>query len=273
MKVDNLISMVSNLMTEWGLKVVGAIIAILLAKMIASWVSNSLRSVLEKRSFDKTLTNFFASMLRYLILVGAGIGILGIFGIETASFAVVLGAAGLAIGMALQGTLGNFAAGVMLLVFRPFKVGDVINVAGVTGSVEALELFTTTLKTPNNLTLIVPNGKVFGDTITNITTTGQRRVDVEVGVDYSANCDDVRKVLEKVPPLVEGGLSDPAPQIFLNSLGGSSVDWQVRVWAKNADYWGVYQEILRHTKAALDEAGIGIPYPQMDVHLDGKLDK
>ena len=273
MKVDGIIGTISYLVTTWGLKVVGAIIAILIAKIVAGWAAGSLRKALEKRNFDLTLTNFFSSMLRYLILVGAGIGILGIFGIETASFAVVLGAAGLAVGMALQGTLGNFAAGVMLLVFRPFKIGDVINVAGVTGKVESLELFTTGLGTPNGLTLTVPNGKVFGDTITNITAKGNRRVDVDVGVDYDANCDEVRVLLEKVPPLVQGGLTEPAPQVFLNSLGGSSVDWQVRVWANNADYWDVYQEIIRHTKAVLDEAGVGIPYPQMDVHLDGGLDK
>ncbi len=271
MNVDNLIGTVTNLMTTWGLKVVGALVGLILAWIVAGWAGGALHKSLSKRNFDQTLTNFFSSLLKYLILVAVGIGILGVFGIETASFAVVLGAAGLAIGMALQGTLGNFAAGVMLLVFRPFKIGDKINVAGVTGDVESLELFTTGMKTPEGHTLIVPNGKVFGDTITNFTAKGVRRVDVDVGVDYSYSCDEVRKVLETVPPKVECGLSDPAPQIFLNSLGGSSVDWQVRVWGKPGDYWTVYQEIIRHTKAALDEAEIGIPYPQMDVHLDGKL--
>ena len=271
MNMDNIIGTVTNLATTWGIKIVGVVVALIITWIVAGWAQRSLHRTLVARKFDLTLTNFFSSMVRYAILVGAGIGLRGVFGIETASFAVVLGAAGLAIGMALQGTLGNFAAGIMLLVFRPFKIGEVINVAGVTGVVESLELFTTGLGTPNGLTLIVPNGKVFGDTITNITGKGKRRVDVDVGVDYDANIDEVRKILETVPPLVEGGLSEPAPQIFLNSLGGSSVDWQVRVWANNADYWGVYQEIIRHTKAALDKAGIGIPYPQMDVHLDGKL--
>ena len=199
------------------------------------------------------------------------IGCLGVFGIQTTSFAAVLAAMGLAVGMALQGTLGNFAAGVMLLVFRPFKIGDAIKVAGHFGIVEELQLFTTNLKTPDNRRLVVPNGQVFGHVIENISYHDTRRVDVPVGVSYDVSIAETKKVLEKVVAKVDNVLEDPAPQIFLSELGGSSVDWQLRLWTKSENYWDVYQQIIQVAKDELDAAKIGIPYPQMDVHFDGQI--
>ena len=190
------------------------------------------------------------------------------FGIQTASFAAVLAAAGFAIGLAFQGTLGNFSAGVMLLVFRPFKVGDFVEVNGETGTCEHIDLFTCEFRTLDNKKLIVPNGAVFGSTITNYTGYEIRRADVNVGAEYSADLDKTRKVLEKAAANIPGMIKDPAPQVFLASLGDSSVDWQLRIWCKTADYWDVYQATVRAAKVALDEAGIGIPFPQRDVHLD-----
>ena len=198
---------------------------------------------------------------------------MGVFGIETTSFAAVIGAAGLAIGLAFQGTLSNFAAGMMLLIFRPFKVGDVVTVDGHTGKVAELELFTTELTTPDNRRLIVPNNKIFGSTIENITHHPIRRVDVPVGVDYTAGIDQVREILEQVPPRIPGVLEDPSYQIFLKELGASSVDWVVRVWCKTEDFWDVHQATIRSTKMALDAEGIGIPFPQLDVHLDPEVTK
>jgi len=223
---------------------------------------------LEARKFDPTLTRFFANMARYAILVGVGLGCMGVFGIETTSFAAIIGAAGLAVGLAFQGTLSSFSAGIMLLVFRPFKVGDVVAAGGVTGVVEEIELFTTEFKTPDNRKVIVPNSAIFGSTIENITHHPTRRVDISVGCEYSAEIDKCRDVLESMTKTLPKVLPEPAPQVFLKELGSSSVDWQVRVWCKTEDYWDVWQATTRATKMALDAAGIGIPFPQMDVHLD-----
>jgi len=252
---------------EYGPKVVGVLVALLLALMIAGWAERVVRAGLERRNFDDTLTRFFAKLTRYLILIGAVLGCLGVFGIQTASFVAVLAAAGFAIGLAFQGTLGNFAAGVMLLVFRPFKVGDFVEVNGETGVCEHIDLFTCEFRTLDNRKLIIPNGSVFGSTITNYTGHEKRRVDIDVGAEYSADIDATRAALENAFAKVEGRLDDPPPQAFLKGLGDSSVDWQVRVWCRTEDYWDVWQSTVRATKLALDEAGVGIPFPQQDVHL------
>ncbi|MGB5812239.1 MAG: mechanosensitive ion channel family protein [Polyangiales bacterium] len=253
---------------EYGPKVIGVLVALIFALIVAGWVERMVRAGLDRRSFDATLTRFFAKVARYLILIGAVLGCLGVFGIQTASFAAVLAAAGFAIGLAFQGTLGNFAAGVMLLVFRPFKVGDFVEVSGQSGTCEHIDLFTCEFRALDNRRLIIPNGSVFGSAITNYTGYDKRRVDIAVGAEYSADIDATRAALERAIDKIEGRISDPAPQIFLKSLGDSSVDWQVRVWCNTPDYWDVWQSAVRATKLALDEAGIGIPFPQQDVHLD-----
>jgi small conductance mechanosensitive channel len=193
------------------------------------------------------------------------------FGIQTTSFAAVIGAAAFAIGLAFQGTLSNIASGVMLLIFRPFKVSDVINAAGVTGRVIEIGLFTTCFDTLDNRRIFVPNALIFGGTIENVTYHEKRRVDVSVGTDYGADLDEVRAVLERSIASVEGAVDDPEPQIYLLELGGSSIDWSVRVWCMTDDYWPVREATTRAVKIGLDAAGIGIPFPQMDVHVDGSL--
>ena len=240
----------------------------LLPGSVAGKVRNLVKKAFEKSNFDPTLAGFVSNTIRWLIILMAILAVLGVFGIETTSFAAVLGAAGLAIGLAFQGSLSNVAAGVMLLIFRPFKLDDVISVSGSLGKVAEIGLFTTALDTPDNRRIIIPNSVVFGSTIENITHHDIRRVDVAVGTEYPAKLSDVRDVLEKVPATIEGGLSEPAPQIYLAELGASSIDWQVRVWCKTADFFSVRQQIVDQTKLALDEAEIGIPFPQMDVHLD-----
>ena len=257
--------------TEKGPSVIGVIVALFIAWVIAGMVKRAMIRGFEKSNFDKTLGKFFANMARYLILIAALLGCLGVFGVDTTSFAAVIGAAGLAIGLAFQGTLANFAAGIMLLVFRPFKVDDLVEVGGIIGVVQEIELFTVELQTPNNEKIIVPNSTVFGATIKNYTHHGTRRIDIDVGCDYSADIDETRKVLEKAISDLEFAVDEPAPDIFLKGLGGSSVDWVVRGHCKNEVYWDLHQELVRKTKYALDEAGIGIPFPQMDVHLDGSL--
>jgi small conductance mechanosensitive channel len=244
------------------------LVLLFIAWIIAGWSRRALQSTLEKRSFDLTLTRFFSNLLRYGILIVAAVGCLGVFGIETTSFAAVIAAAGLAIGLAFQGTLSNFAAGVMLLVFRPFKVGDFVAVAGIMGTVEEIDLFTSNLTTVDNRLLVVPNSSIFGAVIENFNHHDTRRVDVPVGVDYGADVDRTREVLEGMVDAIPGVLKEPEPQVFLAELGASSVDWQVRVWCKTDDFWDVHQATVRAAKAALDQAGLGIPFPQVDVHFD-----
>lgn len=263
-------NVISEFVVTWGIRVVGVLVALFFAWVFAGWAQRTINSRLSKR-LDASVVKFFASLIKYGILAVAVIGCLGVFGIQTASFAAVLAAAGLAIGLAFQGTLSNFASGVMLLVFRPFKVDDLVNVADQLGKVTTIDLFTTEMTTPDNRRVVIPNSEIFGSVIDNYTHHDTRRIGIDVGVDYSADVDEVRKVLETVPPQVEGALKDPAPQIFLSSLGASSVDWQVRVWCNTPDYWDVYQETIRVTKKTLDEAGISIPFPQQDVHFDADV--
>ncbi|MDJ0763141.1 MAG: mechanosensitive ion channel [Myxococcota bacterium] len=266
--VEELMSKGIDLTATWGLRVVGVLVVLFLAWVIAGWASRAALKRFQKSSFDETLGRFFSNLIRYAILAATIIGVLGVFGLETTSFAAVIGAAGLAIGLAFQGTLGNFAAGVMLLVFRPFKVGDVVNTAGQLGIVKAIDLFTTDLATLDNRHIIIPNSAIFGSTIENITHYPTRRVDVSVGTAYGADVEATRKVLETVPPKVSKGLKDPAPQIFLASLGASSVDWQIRIWCNTSDYWDVYQQAIELAKKALEASNIAIPFPQVDVHFD-----
>jgi len=257
-----------EIVQHYAIPAVSALVIILIAMLVAAWASRVVLASCEKSKIDSTLGKFFARATRWIILLIAGLFVLGKFGIETASFAVILGAAGLAIGLAFQGTLSNFAAGIMLLIFRPFKVGDVVEVAGELGIVDEIELFTTTMDTFDKRRIILPNASVFGATIENISHHPFRRADVSVGCEYSADIDKTREVLEKAANDVPGRLDDPAPAVVLLELGASSVDWSVRVWANQADFLAVKQAAIRQVKMALDEAGIGIPFPQMDVHLD-----
>jgi len=253
---------------EYGASAVGALVLLLVAWIIAGIVGRLVRRSLAKTKFDETLSRFFAKLAKWVVLATAVISCLGIFGVETTSFAAVIGAAGLAVGLAFQGTLSNFASGVMLLAFRPFKVGDVVTVAGQSGKVDEIGVFTTTLDTFDNRRFIIPNSSVFGSTIENITHHPVRRADVDVGVSYDAGIDQTREVLERVAVSVEGVLEDPAPAILLLELDTSSVNWSVRVWAKSEDFGTVKQAAIRAVKMALDKASIEMPFPQMAVHLD-----
>jgi len=248
--------------------VVKALLFLLIGWIVANWIKRITVRGLERAKIDQTLVKFFGNIARYTVLVLVVLACLGIFGINTTSFAAVIGAVGLAIGLAFQGTLGHFASGVMLLVFRPFKVGDVISVAGDTGKVNEIELFTTTLDTADNRRIIVPNGNIVGSTIENLTFHPTRRVDVSVGTDYGADLAHARQVMLEAALSTSHILSDPPPQVYLDALGGSSIDWKVRVWCNTPDYFAIKDELTLRVKKALDAAGIGIPFPQMDVHLD-----
>jgi small conductance mechanosensitive channel len=243
------------------------LLILLIAYLMAGWAGRATSAGLRKSHMDETLARFFGKMIRWIILIFAVIMCLGRFGVETASFAALVAAAGLAVGLAFQGTLSNFSSGVMLLIFRPFKVGDVVNVAGELGKVEEIELFTTNLDTFDNRRIILPNSAIFGAKIENITHHPKRRVDVPLGVSYSADIDKTRDVLTKAAEKMTARDANEPVQAFLSGLGSSSVDWVVRVWCAGADYWDVKQALIRQVKADLDAAGLSIPFPQMDVHF------
>ncbi|MBX3427317.1 MAG: mechanosensitive ion channel family protein [Pirellulales bacterium] len=257
-----------HIATYYGLRIAFVLVLMSLAWTLSGWASAIVSRAMTRVKFDETLTKFFAKLVRWLILLIVGLTCLSYFGIETTSFAAVVGAFGLAIGLAFQGTLSNFAAGAMLLIFRPYKVGDIVNVAGYTAKVFEIELFTTTLDTPDNRRIIVPNSSIFGAVIENITYHKSRRADVDVGISYFADIDETRRALEsavKSVPLVE---LLPEPKVVLLGFGASSVDWQVRGWVKTDAFIDGKQALVRAIKLELDRAGISIPFPQLDVHLN-----
>jgi small conductance mechanosensitive channel len=222
---------------------------------------------MEKREVDPTLTKFVTNLIYVALLTFVIVAALGMLGIQTTSFIAVLGAAGLAIGLALQGSLSNFAAGVLMIIFRPFKVGDLIEAAGVTGVVEEIQIFTTQLVTPDNKTIIIPNAQITGDTITNYTRKGTRRADMVIGIGYDDDIDKARTIISDVLSQDERILEAPATNIAVSELADSSVNFAVRPWVKVEDYWGVIFDATETIKKRFDAEGISIPYPQRDVHV------
>jgi len=233
------------------------------AKMIARLV----KGLMERRDADQALTGFVGNLVNALIVTFAVIAALNKVGIQTTSLIAIVGAAGLAIGLALKDTLGNFAAGVMILIFKQFKAGDFIEAAGVLGVVETLNVFSTQLKTGDNKTVYVPNGKLIGDNIINYSTKPTRRIDMVIGVSYDADLSHVKKVLEDILAKESRILEDPAPTIGVLELADNSVNFAFRPWVNAADYWGVHFDLNAAVKTRFDAEGIGIPYPQRDVHL------
>ncbi len=243
----------------------GLYLAWTIASMIGRFVG---RKVEEK--VDVTLGRFLTKAVRNLIMLVVALGVLQSAGVGLTSVTAILAAAGFAVGMALQGTLSHFASGVMLLIFRPFKVSDYIVVADTEGTVEEIDLFTTRINTVDNRHVIVPNGEIFGSKLENYTRNEVRRVDVNVGACYSADLEVTRTALQRAVVTCTPEAA-PAGQVYLMELGGSSVDWQLRVWCNPNDYWGVREQLTAAAKNELDRVGISIPYPQLDVHVGGKL--
>ena len=254
-------------LTEWGLKVVGAIAVLVIGRMAAGLIRSAVRKAMVKANVDATLIPFVASLVYYLTMAVVIIAVLSLFGIQTTSLIAVLGAAGLAVGLALQGTLSNFAAGVMLLLFRPFKVGDWVEIGGIAGSVIAVRIFSTILKTGDNIMITVPNSQVWGGTIKNYNGFDTRRIDLVMGIDYG---DDIQVAMDTITRIVnadERVLADPAPLIAVANLGDSSVELVVRPWVNGADYWGLRFDLTRQLKEGLEAAGCSFPFPQQDVHM------
>jgi small conductance mechanosensitive channel len=257
-----------ELLTTYGMSVIGAIVILIIGWILSSWISGAVRRGVHKsEKFDKTLGNFLSDLVRYGILGFTFIAVLSRFGVQTTSLVAVFGAIGLAIGFALQGTLSNIAAGVMLLIFRPFKVDDYIDAGGTAGTVKNLNLFVTELATPDNVKIVVPNKELWDKPLSNFSIYDTRRLDIGIGIAYSDNIQTASDAMMKVMTDDSNVLTDPAPTVFVSELGDSAVVLTARLWMKRADYWQVKWDQTRAMKEALDAAGISIPFPQRDVHL------
>jgi small conductance mechanosensitive channel len=268
--MEDLISKVLELLTIYGLKVIAAIVVFIVGRWIAKGLTKLAENVMNKRQVDPTIVSFAANMTYIALLVFVVLAALGQLGIQTTSFIAVIGAAGLAIGLALQGSLANFAAGFLMIIFRPFKVGDYIEGAGVAGTVEVIQIFTTQLQTPDNKTVIIPNASLTADNITNWSVKGTRRVDLVMGIGYGDDIDKAKKIMADVLAKDERILKDPAPNIAVVELADSSVNFVVRPWVKLEHYWDVYFDTTENIKKSFDAQGISIPFPQRDVNkLDG----
>ena len=257
----------NNWIIPWGTNIIFAIAIFYIGRMIAKTLVKLIEKLLVKSKMDSMLVHFVGSIAYALMLLVVVIASLDRLGVDTTSMVALIGAAGLAVGLALQGSLQNFAAGVMLIVFRPFKGGDFVVAGGVTGIVETITIFTTTMRTGDNKEVIVPNGKIFGDSITNFSKRDTRRVDLVFGIGYDDDLLKAKRILGEILAADERILKDPAPVIAVGELGDSSVNFIVRPWVKSSDYWDVYWAITEKVKLTFDENDITIPYPQMDVHV------
>ncbi len=267
MDLSKLIAKVYELLTVYGLRVIAALVIFVLGRWVALGVAKIIKRVLIKSKVDETLVSFVRNLCYVALLAFVVIAALNQLGIQTASLIAVLGAAGLAIGLALQGSLGNFASGVLMVIFKPFKVGDYIEGAGTAGIVEHIEIFTTQLKTPDNKTVIVPNAKLTGDNITNFTVKGTRRVDFVFGIGYGDDIDKARGIIKEIIDQDERVMKEPEPAIIVSELADSSVNLTVRAWTSANDYWSFYFDTIEKVKKQFDAQGVSIPFPQRDVHL------
>jgi small conductance mechanosensitive channel len=267
MDIEQLLSKVYEIFTVFGVKIVGAIVVFIIGRWIAKFFANLLRKFMDKREVDPTVTKFVGSLIYFALLTFVVLAALGLLGVQTTSFIAVIGAAGLAIGLALQGSLANFAAGFLLILFRPFKVGDFIDAAGVAGTVEAIQIFTTRLVTPDNKTIIIPNSKLTADNIINFSAKGTRRADMVFGIGYEADIDKARDIITEILSNDERVLKDPPLQVAVSELADSSVNFVTRAWVNAGDYWGVVFETTESVKKRFDSEGISIPFPQRDVHV------
>jgi small conductance mechanosensitive channel len=263
----DLLTRAYDLGAEFGLKLVTALIIFIIGRWVARRLAGLVEKGMTKAGTDSTLTGFLRNIVYIGLLTFVILAAIAQLGVQTTSFIAVLGAAGFAVGLALQGSLANFAAGVLIIIFRPFKSGDFVEAGGVAGVVENIQIFTTTMRTGDNKTIIIPNGQITSGTIVNYSTKDTRRVDMVIGVGYGDDLDKVRRVLEEILKEDERVLEDPAPTIGVLELADSSVNFAVRPWVKSADYWPVYFALHEKVKKRFDKEGISIPFPQQDVHL------
>jgi len=265
--IETILDKVYGYLTEYGFKVIGALIIFIVGRWLAKIISRWIETALIKSRVDKTLAKFVKNLSHIVLLIFVVIAAVAPLGVETTQFAVVLGAAGLAIGLALQGSLANFASGFLMIIFRPFKVGDFIEAAGVKGTVKEIRIFNTIVNTPDNIRVIIPNAQITGGNILNYTTNGTRRVDLVIGVSYEDDLKKAKTIIEGVLVQDERVLQDPKPNVAVFELGDSSVNFVVRPWVNSADYWDTYFDMTAKIKLALDKNDITIPFPQRDVHI------
>jgi small conductance mechanosensitive channel len=267
MEPEDITNQATEIALTYGPKVIAAIAVWIIGGWIIKIILNSIIKVMEKSNTEPSLKPFVVGLISMLLKVMLVISVLGMLGIEMTSFVAILAAGGLAVGMALSGTLQNFAGGVMILIFKPFKVGDVIDAQGHLGSVSEIQIFNTILKTPDNKTIIIPNGGLSTSSMTNYSTEPKRRVDWTVGVGYGDDLDKAREVIQRLCDNDDRILKDPAVFIAVSELADSSVNFTVRAWVNAADYWGVFFDMNENIYKVFGKEGLNIPFPQMDVHL------
>lgn len=260
--------MMSDYAIPWGIKIALALLIFVVGRIAVKLIVGLVKKLMNRsQKMDEMLINFVASIINAVLLLFVIIAALDQLGVDTTSLVALIGAAGLAIGLALQGSMQNFAAGVMILVFKPFKSGDFVDAAGVMGIVEVVNIFSTTFRTGDNKEVIVPNGSIYSGAITNYSARDTRRVDMVFGIGYDDDIRQAKTIFEKLLAEDERVLTEPAPTVALAELGDSSVNFNVRPWVRSADYWDVKWDMNEKVKLALDEAGISIPYPQVDLHM------
>ena len=269
---DDLLEMLQTAGVEFGINLITAIAIFYIRRMVVGLLMRGLSKVMQAQEVDKTLESFVSNLARMVLMIFVIIASVSALGIQTTSFIAVLGAAGLAIGLALQGSLANFASGVLIVLFRPYKVGDWVEAAGIAGTVVEVQILTTIFRTGDNKSIIVPNGQVMNSVITNYSSHDQRRVDMVIGVSYDDDLDKVRATLEELVAADDRILDDPACKIAVSELADSSVNFILRPWVKTDDYSGVKFELTEAIKKRFDKEGISFPYPQQDVHLYNTAD-
>ncbi|MCX2979253.1 mechanosensitive ion channel [Halieaceae bacterium IMCC14734] len=261
-------ALVNTYVVPYAINIVMAVAIYYVGKIVVGIVIGVVGKLLNRAEMEPMLVTFVSNLLRWILLLFVIIAALGQLGIETTSLVALLGAAGLAIGLSLQGSLQNFASGVMLMVFRPFKSGDFVEAAGTSGIIEAIGIFTTTMRTGDNKEVIIPNGGIYGGNIINYSARDTRRVDMVFGCSYDADVREVKALLEKILSEDDRILADPAYTVAVGELADSSVNFITRPWVNSADYWAVLWDTTERVKIEFDAANIGIPFPQMDVHIE-----
>lgn len=265
--VTGIMEKIVSIAMDFGLKLIGALLLLVIGLWIIKVFSRGVGKLMVKANIEPSLHSFLKSFLSVILKVLLIISVLVMVGIEMTSFIALLAAAGLAVGMALSGTLQNFAGGVMILLFRPFKVGDYINAQGHSGTVKEIQIFNTILTTPDNVTIILPNGGLSGSAMTNYSTQSTRRVDMTFGIGYDDDIDQAKNVLNDLIGKDQRIFKDPEPFIAVAELADSSVNIVVRAWVNASDYWGVFFDMQEQVKKSFDKQGVSIPYPQTDMHL------
>lgn len=260
-------AVLTPMLLPWGMKIVGAIAIFVIGRWVAKALSRALRTVMDRAGLDTALAGFLGNIAYAALLALVIIAALDTLGVETTSIIAIFGAAGLAVGLALQGSLSNFAAGVMLMIFRPFKAGDFVTAGGVDGVVEQVRVFNTLVRTTDNREITVPNKRILDDNIVNFTARDTRRIDLVMGIGYDDDIRKAKEIIEKVLKEESRVLADPAPVIMVLELADSSVNIAVRPWTTTSDYWATRGDLLHQLKIQLEDAGLSIPYPQRDVHL------